>query len=74
IQQLTGVPQAPRQPIQTVHHLFELGALPAELLRAVRLIPDARLLELASYFLKALVLVIVIKDTSSRSRCVPRDL
>jgi len=43
-------------------------------LRALGVVPDAGLLELASYFLKALVLVIVIKDTSSRSRCVPRDL
>jgi hypothetical protein len=32
------------------------------------------LLELALYFLQTLVFVVVIKDTSSKSRCAPRDL
>jgi hypothetical protein len=43
-------------------------------LRPVRIVPDAGLLELAGYFLETFVFVIVIKDTSSRSRCAPRDL
>jgi hypothetical protein len=60
--------------IQTADDLLELRALAAEFLRAIRLIPDAGLLEFAGYFLQALVLVIVIKDTSSKSRCAPRDL
>jgi hypothetical protein len=60
--------------IETADDLVELRALPAEFLRAIRIIPDAGLLELASYFLQALVLVVVIKDTSSRSLCAPRDL
>jgi hypothetical protein len=60
--------------IETVDHPFELRALLAELLRALRIVPDARLLELARYFLETFVLVVVIKDTSSRTLCAPRDL
>jgi hypothetical protein len=54
--------------------LFKPGAFLAELLRPIRVVPDAGLFELASYFLQALVLVVVIKDTSSKSRCALRDL
>jgi hypothetical protein len=54
--------------------LFEFGTFLTELLGAIRFVPDARLLELALYFLKPLVFVVVIKDTSSKSRCAPRDL
>jgi hypothetical protein len=54
--------------------VFQLGALLAELLGAIRVVPDAGLFELAGYFLQTLVLVVVIKDTSSKSRCAPRDL
>jgi hypothetical protein len=60
--------------IETVDDFLELCALLAELLRALRIVPDARLLELARYFLKPFVLVVVIKDTSSRNPCAPRDL
>jgi hypothetical protein len=60
--------------IETVDHPFELRALLAKLLRALRVVPDARLLELARYFLETFVLVVVIKDTSSRTLCAPRDL
>jgi len=54
--------------------LFQLRAVLAELLRAVRVIPDIRLFEFASYFLEAFALIVVIKDTSSKNRCAPRDL
>jgi hypothetical protein len=54
--------------------LFEFGPLLAEILRPLRIIPNAGLLELALYFLETLMLVVVIKDTSSKSRCAPRDL
>jgi hypothetical protein len=54
--------------------LFEFGALPAEFLGALRVIPDSGLLEFAVYFLQPLVLIVVIKDTSSKSLCAPRDL
>jgi hypothetical protein len=54
--------------------LLQLGALLPEFLGALRVIPNAGLLELALYFLQPLVLVVVIKDTSSKSRRAPRDL
>jgi hypothetical protein len=54
--------------------MFQLGAFLAELLSSIRVVPDPGLLELARYFLQALVFVVVIKDTSSKSRCAPRDL
>jgi hypothetical protein len=54
--------------------LFEPGPFLAELLSPIRVVPNARLFELAGYFLQALVLVVVIKDTSSKSRYAPRDL
>jgi hypothetical protein len=60
--------------IEAADHLLEFGALLAQFLSAIRLIPDSRLFEFARYFLKAFVLVVVIKDTSSRNRRVPRDL
>jgi hypothetical protein len=63
-----------RETVEAPHHLFELGTLASEFLGPVRVVPDAGLFELAGYFLKAFVLVVVIKDTSSRSRCAPRDL
>jgi hypothetical protein len=60
--------------IQSAHDLLEPGTLLPELLRAIRIVPDAGLLEFALYFLQTLLLVVVIKDTSSKSRCAPRDL
>ncbi len=74
LQKLAGIAQAARQPVQAGDDLFEFGALPAEILRALGVVPDTGLLEFAGYFLQALVLVVVIKDTSSKSRCAPRDL
>jgi hypothetical protein len=60
--------------IQAADHLFQLGAFLAQFLGAFRITPDTGLFELALYFLQPLVLVVVIKDTSSKSRCAPRDL
>jgi hypothetical protein len=60
--------------IQAAHDLLELGTFLPQLLSAIGVVPDAGLLELAFYFLKPLVFVIVIKDTSSKSRCALRDL
>jgi hypothetical protein len=54
--------------------LLEPGALLAEFLRTLGVVPDSGLLELALYFLQTFVLVVVIKDTPSKSRCAPRDL
>ncbi len=74
LQQFRGIPQAARQAVETVDHLLQSGALPAQFLRALRLVPDAGLFQLAGYFLQAFAFVVVIKDTSSRTRCAPRDL
>ena len=68
------IAQAALEVIQAADDLLEFGAFLAEFLRAIRVVPDAGLLEFARYFLQSLVLVVVIKDTSSRSRCAPRDL
>jgi hypothetical protein len=60
--------------VQAADHLLELGAFLPKFLGTIRIIPYARLLELALYLLQPLVFVVVIKDTSSKSRCAPRDL
>jgi hypothetical protein len=60
--------------IQADHDLLEFGAFLAQFLRALRVVPDARLLEFPGYFLQTLIFIVVIKDTSSRNRRVPRDL
>jgi hypothetical protein len=73
-QQFGCVAKPARQAVQTAYDLFEFCALAAEFLRAFGVVPDAGLLEFASYFLEAFVLLIVIKDTPSRSRFAPRDL
>jgi hypothetical protein len=57
-----------------VDDVLELRALLAELLRPLRVLPNVRLLELPDDFLEALVFTVVIKDTSSRTACAPRDL
>jgi len=74
VDELRGIVQSALQFVETVDDLFELRTLFTQFLRALRLVPDPGLFEFAGYFLKALVLVVVIKDTSSRNRYVPRDL
>jgi hypothetical protein len=74
IQQVRRVAQGTLEPVQPPDDLLQLGALLPEFLGAFRVVPNAGLLELALYFLQPLVLVVVIKDTSSKSRCAPRDL
>jgi hypothetical protein len=74
IQKLRRVAQPARETIESAHDLLELGSLLPQFLGAVGVAPNAGLLELALYFLKPLVLVVVIKDTSSKSRCALRDL
>jgi spore maturation protein SpmA len=74
IQQFPRIAQSARESIETADDLLELGAFFSQFLRTVRIAPNAGLLELALYFLQPLVLVIVIKDTSSKSRCALRDL
>jgi hypothetical protein len=73
-QQFARIGQAALQAIQTADGGFEFRAFLAQFLGPFRIVPNPRLLEFAGYFLKAFVLVVVIKDTSSRNRYAPRDL
>jgi hypothetical protein len=52
----------------------EAGALLPELLRALRLRPDGRLLELPPYLLEALFLAVVLKETPVARRCARLSL
>jgi hypothetical protein len=58
--------------------LIELGGEPrtlaSQLLGALGGAPDRRVLQLAAYFLETFLLAIVLKETPSRRRHVPRDL
>ena len=72
VQQLAGIRKTLGETIDGADDRFQPGALPTEFLRAFRLVPDAGLFEFARYFLQALVLVGVIKDTPVRIRCDPR--
>jgi hypothetical protein len=74
LEQLARIGDGARQPIEAADDVFKPGPFPAEFLRPVGLVPDARLFEFARDFLKSLVLIVVIKDTPSKSRYAPRDL
>ena len=74
LQQFCAIAQTARQLIQSIDDGVELSALPAKFLRPCWIVPDRGLLEFTSYFLSTFLLVVVIKDTSSRNRCAPRDL
>jgi hypothetical protein len=73
-QKLRGIAQGASEAVKAADDLIELGAFLPKFLSAIRIVPDAGLLELALYFLQSLVFIVVIKDTSSKSRCAPRDL
>ena len=59
-------------PVDLAHIGAQAGALAAELLGAGRVRPHGRLLQLPGYFLKALLLAIVLKETPVTWRCVRR--
>jgi hypothetical protein len=73
-QEFRRIAQGALEAIETAYDLLELGAFLPKLLSAIGVVPNAGLLELAFYFLQPLVFVVVIKDTSSKSRCALRDL
>jgi hypothetical protein len=73
-QKLRGIAQGASEAVKAADDLIKLGAFLSKFLSAIRIVPDAGLLELALYFLQSLVFIVVIKDTSSKSRCAPRDL
>jgi hypothetical protein len=74
VEEFRRVAECTLEAIQTADDLLELGPFLSKFLGAIRGVPDAGLLEFALYFLQTLVFVVVIKDTSSKSRCAPRDL
>jgi hypothetical protein len=43
IQQFAGLRDSARQPVQAADDIFEFGALPAEFLRAIGIVPDTGL-------------------------------
>ena len=64
--QLQQVARATKSVIQTansVDDLVELGALLAQLLRALGAVPDVGILQFPAYFFQALALGVVVKDT-----------
>jgi hypothetical protein len=58
--------------VEPADQRVELGALLAERLRLLGLLPDLRILELARDLYQPLVLAVVVKDTSAGRRDVPR--
>jgi hypothetical protein len=73
-QEFRRIVEGALEAIQAADDLLELGAFLPQFLSASRVVPNAGLFELALYFLQSLEFVVVIKDTSSKSRCAPRDL
>jgi hypothetical protein len=74
LEDLRRIAQAGFEPIQAADDLFEFGTFLTEFLRALRYVPNARLLQLAFYFLQTFLFIVVIKDTSLKSRCALRGL
>jgi hypothetical protein len=69
IEQLAGFGQPLAQLVERGDDGVELGALAAELLRALGLLPDGRVLELAQDLGQALALALVVKGTPSARSC-----
>jgi len=63
VQQLIGAVQPFAERANAIDDAVELSTLLAELLRALRVVPDVRVFELASYFLEPIALDVVVKDT-----------
>jgi len=69
-EKLAGIRQAGFERIQRDDDLLESRALLAQRLRAIRFVPDVRLLQFALNLGQALRLGIVVKDTPSTLQCV----
>ena len=63
IQQIAGFAERVGQRADAADDALEIRALLAELLRALRVVPDVRVFELARDFFEALGLHIEVKDT-----------
>ena len=64
LEQFARLAQTGTQPIERADDGLEPGALAAELLRALGLVPDAGILELAQDLRRAARLAVVVKGTS----------
>jgi hypothetical protein len=69
VEELRRIGDALGGPIELRHVGGEPRTLFAELLRALRLGPDGRVLELPPYLLEALFLAVVLKETPVARRC-----
>ena len=72
-EELRAVPEIAVKRGHVVYHALERLLLLAELLRALRIVPDLRIFELALDFGQAHRLHVEVKDTSADRRCVPGD-
>jgi hypothetical protein len=72
LEQLERAGDAAPDAVEALGDGGELGALAAEGLGAVRVVPDLRVFELPAYLGKPLALALVLKDTPLRRRGVPR--
>jgi hypothetical protein len=52
-----------RDAVEAVHELAEARAFAAKILRALRVVPDVGILELAAYFFETFTLDRVVKET-----------
>jgi len=73
-QEFRGVAQCALQTVEAADDLLELGPLLSQFLGAVPACPRFRVARVLALLPAALVFVVVIKDTSSKSRRAPRDL
>jgi hypothetical protein len=72
LEELEGTGDAGPDAVEPFGDRGELGALAAERLRLVGVVPDLRVLEFAAYFGEPLAPAVVLKDTPLRRRGVPR--
>ena len=63
LQQFAGATQPIIQTADAVDDLVELGAFLAQLLGTFGVVPDIGIFQLPAYFLQALALGVVVKDT-----------
>jgi len=74
IEQLRGIADRGVGAIEFANLACQARTLTAQLLGALGSAPDGRVFQFAAYFLEAFFLAIVLKETPSRRRHVPRVL
>ena len=68
LQQLCAVIDSACERVQFGHHRFETGLAPTEVLGALRIAPDVRILQLPQGLFQLLLLAVVVKGTPSGRR------